>query len=462
VILKTRQGRYRVKVKDHGVIVADRTFRHWNEAEAWEADRKRMVATGRLAPAAAGRTALAQVYAAWTQVRPGQVQERTWQSDQSAWASHLATRFGRMPVGSITSRDIQSFAHDLHAGHAAGTVRRIIATLIALLDFAVDHRWIETNPARIPLPLGHDPQGHPPHPILDPAELLAVWAVQRRFSPLADVTVFLGLTGLRWGEFVALRAGDLLTTATGGPMVHVARSIVRARGEGEATVKSTKSGANRLVPLAHFAADVAQAWANGKGRQALLVPGPDGRPLRPSRFRRQVHWTDTVPARFRIHDLRHSCATNLLANGADILGVQGILGHASPDTTLRYYGHLTGTEHLRAAMNHYEAPLEAGGQLSGGALGATWPPVDTLAMLAGTGNAKQYQRFSRGAASGNRRCAPPHPGPTHYEPFAVPLGPRPYSCMLRLTPTYSAMPAPCSGAYPGHFECDEPSRCEAP
>lgn len=373
----TRQGRYRVKVKDHGVIVADRTFRHWNDAEAWEADRKRMVATARLASASAGRTPVAEVYATWSQVRPGQVEQRTWQSDQSAWTSHLATRFGRMPVGSITSIDVQTFAHDLHAGHAAGTVRRIIATLIALLDFAVDHRWIEANPARIPLALGRDPHGHPPHPILDPAELLAVWAVQRRRSALADVTLFLGLTGLRWGEFVALRLGDLLTTATGGPMVHVSRSVVRARGEGEATVKSTKSGANRLVPLTRIAADVAQAWAKGKDRQILLVPGPDGRPLRPSTFRRQVHWTDTVPAGFRIHDLRHSCATNLLTDGADILGVQGILGHASPDTTLRYYGHLTGTEHLRAAMNHYEAPLEAGGQPPGGALGASGAPKST-------------------------------------------------------------------------------------
>ena len=102
-----------------------------------------------------------------------------------------------------------------------------------------------------------------------------------------------------------------------------------------------------------------------------MVAGPDGCPLRPSTSRRQVHWTATVPAGFRIHDLRHTCATNLLKAGADILGVQGILGHASPDTTLRYYGHLTGNEHLRAAMDHYEAPLAAGGRPYGGASGAS-------------------------------------------------------------------------------------------
>ncbi|MFM7146627.1 MAG: hypothetical protein ACKOW5_09865, partial [Actinomycetales bacterium] len=70
MILKTRQGRYRVKVKDHGAIVADRTFAHWNDAEAWEADRQRQVAAGRLAPASAGRRPLIDIYAEWSRCVP--------------------------------------------------------------------------------------------------------------------------------------------------------------------------------------------------------------------------------------------------------------------------------------------------------------------------------------------------------------------------------------------------------
>ena len=46
MILKTAQGRYRVKVKDRGVIVADRTFVRWNDAEHWEAEGKQKVARG--------------------------------------------------------------------------------------------------------------------------------------------------------------------------------------------------------------------------------------------------------------------------------------------------------------------------------------------------------------------------------------------------------------------------------
>lgn len=355
MIVKTAQGRFRVRVKDRGVVVADRTFGRWNDAQAWEADRKRRVAAGRLAPASAGRTPLAEVYAAWGCVRPAQVQPRTWQSDQSAWTTRIQPRFGRVPVGSITTLAVHDFAADLRATHALGTVQRVIASLIALMEFAVDHHYIEINPARIRLNLQRDARPH--YVTLDPGELMAVWAVQRRDSPYADVTLFLALTGLRWAEFTALRPRDIVTTAAGGPMIHISRSIVRARGEGPPIVTSTKTGADRMVPLPRLAAGIADNWSRGKDPMALLVPGPDGGPLRGSTFRRQVHWTQSTPSGFRIHDLRHTCATNLLKNGADILGLQGILGHASAATTLRYYGHITGNEHLRTAMDHYEAPL---------------------------------------------------------------------------------------------------------
>jgi integrase len=287
------------------------------------------------------------VYAAWSRIRPLQVQARTWQSDQSAWTNHLATRFGPVPIGSITTLDVHAFAVELRAGHCVATVRRVIASLIAPLEFAIDHHYLEANPARIHLNLVRDPRPH--HVTLEPVELVRVWVKQANHSPLADVTLFLGLTGLRWGEFIALRPCDIVTTAHGGPMAHITRSNVRARGEGPPTVKATKTDTHRLVPLPRIAASIANRWALGMDAEDLLVPGPDGGPLRPSTFRRQAHWTQTVPTGFRIHDLRHSAATNLLNNGADILGVQGILGHASRTTTLRYYGHLTGIEHLRAA-----------------------------------------------------------------------------------------------------------------
>ncbi len=42
----------------------------------------------------------------------------------------------------------------------------------------------------------------------------------------------------------------------------------------------------------------------------------------------------------RLHDLRHSTASNLLANGFSVVEVQHWLGHSQPSTTLNFYSHV--------------------------------------------------------------------------------------------------------------------------
>ena len=47
-----------------------------------------------------------------------------------------------------------------------------------------------------------------------------------------------------------------------------------------------------------------------------------------------------LDAAFRIHDIRHSFASQLLANGAPIVYVKEQMGHTSIQTTVDIYGHL--------------------------------------------------------------------------------------------------------------------------
>jgi integrase len=69
------------------------------------------------------------------------------------------------------------------------------------------------------------------------------------------------------------------------------------------------------------------------------------------RFTKNNGFPDLSP-----HDLRHSCATLLLSQGADIKSVQEILGHADASTTLNFYVRAD-FQQMRQATDKYAAAI---------------------------------------------------------------------------------------------------------
>lgn len=148
-------------------------------------------------------------------------------------------------------------------------------------------------------------------PFLDARDRLCVELLYGSGLRLAE------LTGLRWGDFT----------------------------RGYATVKVTgKGNKTRAVPVtkaARSALETYRAAASERGfaaRGALLL-SIKGEPL----GRRTVQ--KNVEARLRAqgrtgkaspHVLRHSFATHLLDNGADLMAVKEMLGHSSLSTTQKY------------------------------------------------------------------------------------------------------------------------------
>lgn len=85
---------------------------------------------------------------------------------------------------------------------------------------------------------------------------------------------------------------------------------------------------------------------------------PRGRPATPAKRRRaaapaQPATTSPLPEakrNLRFHDLRHTCASLLIANGASIMLVSQRLGHASARMTLDRYAHLYPSEEAAMAQ----------------------------------------------------------------------------------------------------------------
>lgn len=127
--------------------------------------------------------------------------------------------------------------------------------------------------------------------------------------------------GLRVGEAAALDRGDLDLVAG---LIHV---------------RQGKGGKARLVPAGPPAVEALSAWLAVSGaEEGPVFTNARGGRLTARSMHRVVHKLGLladVPG-LHPHALRHSFATHLLDAGADLRGIQELLGHANLSTTQRY------------------------------------------------------------------------------------------------------------------------------
>jgi integrase/recombinase XerC len=229
--------------------------------------------------------------------------------------------------------------------YSAATMARKIATLRSF------HRWmdkrglIETNP----MLLIRTPKQSKRLP-----KAISVEQIEKLLSAPDDTTLLgardrailetLYSTGIRVSELVGINRGDI--DEAGEAL------IVRGKGRKERIVPL---GSHALASLRHYL-----GLLDADLRQAGLAPDPDaplfvnkhGTRLSTRSVRRKVTKYLTqigLDPDISPHTLRHSFATHLLDNGADLRSVQELLGHQSLSTT-QVYTHLT-TQRMRDAYD---------------------------------------------------------------------------------------------------------------
>jgi integrase/recombinase XerC len=159
-------------------------------------------------------------------------------------------------------------------------------------------------------------------------------------------------TGIRVSELVGINRGDIDDTG--------AALIVRGKGRRERIVPL---GSHALAALRHYTAmlDAEQSGTpQGCDPAAPLFINKHGGRLSTRSVRRKVSKylaQAGLDPNISPHTLRHSFATHLLDNGADLRSVQELLGHQSLSTT-QVYTHLT-TGRMRDAYDDAHPRAEA-------------------------------------------------------------------------------------------------------
>ena len=157
-------------------------------------------------------------------------------------------------------------------------------------------------------------------------------------------------TGLRLGELLALRWGDIDFS---GHAIRVRQSYNVHGGVG-----TPKSGKVRSVPLVPEVARALAALADRPfftGDEDLVFPGEAGGFLDASalRDRYKAALEKAGLRRLRFHDLRHTFGT-LAVRKAEIPAVQAWMGHSDVQTTMRYVHHRDRGDEARLLAEAFE------------------------------------------------------------------------------------------------------------
>lgn len=267
---------------------------------------------------------------------------------------YLKPHLGHLHVAKLTTEDIDDFyGHLLRAGGrkdqqlAPGTVARVHGVLHRALAQAVRWEWIWLNPAS-----NASPPRVPPAEIRPPSPRQVVRLLEAVREDDAALFCFLRLaasTGARRGQLLALRWEAIDWE---GGAIAFTRALVQ--GPHGPELRPTKTHRTHRADLdrgtlevlrSHRARAEIRASADGvnlANDSFVFSSEPDGRrPWQPNWVTKRfiAHRRAAGLEAFRLHDLRHFMATQMLAAGVPIATVAQRLNHARASTTLNVYAH---------------------------------------------------------------------------------------------------------------------------
>jgi integrase len=267
------------------------------------------------------------------------------------YARHVAaywSALARIPLTRLTPAHVERTMAELAGrGLSSQTIRHARSTLRRALHDAQRDGLLTRNVAALARP-----------PRLERREMRALTAAEvgrlvdatadDPFGPLFAVATG---TGLRLGELLGLRWTDVDLE---GRSLTVRRSLSRAHGGGWELAEPKTARSRRTVMLpavavdglrrqkARQAADKLAAGTSWQDRDRLAFTDPLGRPWAPytvsAAFRAAA---DRLGLPVRLHDLRHTAASLMLAAGVPLKVVSEALGHSSIAITADVYSHVT-------------------------------------------------------------------------------------------------------------------------
>ncbi|WP_144787149.1 site-specific tyrosine recombinase XerD [Lysinibacillus fusiformis] len=260
----------------------------------------------------------------------------SYRRDLESYVNFLQNAEGMADFNRVERTTILRHLEQLRAqGKTSRTIARHISSIRSFHQFLLREKRAESDPT-VHLEMPTIEQKLPN--ILSIEEIEALLMAPNRSKPqgirdLAMLELLYG-SGMRISELIALDLAD----------IHLTMGFVRVFGKG---------GKERIIPLGKSALSAINSYLNNaRGQLQGKYPKTDAFFInqRGKRLTRQGCWKlmkehalkAGIQHELTPHTLRHSFATHLVENGADLRAVQEMLGHADISTT-QIYTHISKT-----------------------------------------------------------------------------------------------------------------------
>ncbi|MCP4544929.1 MAG: site-specific integrase [bacterium] len=282
----------------------------------------------------------------WLEGKKAEIRPTTWRAYRTHVLRHMldpdiglsAVRFHKITLPLL--RSFRTALIDPSRELSPKSVNAVLTTLGCILDQARKDGFLTVNPAR---DLKKLPVPHREMDFLQPFEVAPLLEQANVTDKTLHVAVTLAIfTGLRRSELLALRFEDIVDDGSGS-YLRVTRTY---HGKGRFEEPKTQRS-RRNVSIPSFVLRTIRGHRLRQGNpsgEGLIFDNGTGQPLDPDHLSKTL-WkrllrSAGVRESLRWHDLRHTYASLMLAEGVNMNVIKTQMGHSSISVTMDRYAHL--------------------------------------------------------------------------------------------------------------------------
>lgn len=258
-----------------------------------------------------------------------------YQKDIHHFCSFMQANGGLTSLANVKNFDVHVYmSHLYEQAYAKASIQRMLSSLRSLYNFLMKNQYVTSNPFAY-VHLKKAPQRLPQ--FFYEKEMQALFQATSGDDPLsvrdAALLETLYATGMRVSECVNLKVSEI-DFSLRAMLIH------------------GKGGKDRYVPFGHYCKTALERYftvmrtpvmAKHEQNHDFVFVNHYGKPLTAAGIAyilNKIMKKSSLTSHIHPHEIRHTFATHLLNNGADLRAVQELLGHADVSTT-QIYTHVT-------------------------------------------------------------------------------------------------------------------------